>query len=322
MKSLALTAAILIAGACPSWAQDHAAEQQVLDSGRKPADLFEGTGNPFDLEIDFTLQNRDAKPGHLSVKSQSKDHWWSKVSVGGFEQTTIRNGEMEYTVRNSGYTPEMVQELFRLLGFEVSPSKYSASNQRDRTVDGIAGTCVEIRKGEFKGNNRELCFDKASHELLREDWQVGQDEKDIETFAGYSAYEGAVYPRKLQLLKNGEESISADVTTLESAAFDPALLVPSKGAIQRRKCEGMKPPVEITRFSPTFDQPHVQGNFRAAITILADGSVGDIEVIHSGGAAMDKASLEAAKKYKFKPAMCGSDPVVADTEIEFTVRIY
>src|ERR1700677_1144093 len=177
MKRLALIAAILIASAWPSGAQDHAAETQVRDAGRKPRDLFQSSGSPFDLEIDFTAQSHEPTSGHLSVKWQSKNHWWSKVSVGGFEQTTIRNGEMEYTVRNSGYTPEMVQELFRLLGFEVSPSKYSATNQKDRTVDGIAGTCVEIRKGEFKGNNRELCFDKASHELLREDWQVGQDER-------------------------------------------------------------------------------------------------------------------------------------------------
>jgi hypothetical protein len=322
MKRLALTVAILVACAGPCWAEDHAAEQQVLDAGRKPSDLFQSAANPFDLEIDFTVQNHGSMPGHLSVKWQSKDHWWSKVAVGGFEQTTIRNGEMEYTVRSFGYTPEMVGELFNLLGFEASPFKHSATKQKDRTLDGIAGTCVEIQKGEFKGNNREFCFDKASHELLREDWEVGQDEKDIESFADYSAYEGAVYPKKFQLLKNGEESISASVTTLESAAFDPALLVPSKGAIERRKCDGMKPPVQITQFAPNFERPHVQGNFRAAITILADGSVGDIDVIHSGGAAMDKVSLEAAKKYKFKPAMCGSDPVVADTEIGFTVRIY
>ena len=322
MKRLALIAAILIASAWPSGAQDHAAEQQVLDAGRKPRDLFQSSGSPFDLEIDFTAQSREPTSGHLSVKWQSKNHWWSKVAVGGFEQTTIRNGEMEYTVRSFGYTPEMVGELFNLLGFEASPFKHSATSQKGRTVDGVAATCVETQNRAGKGHNRESCFGTATHELLREDWEVGQDEKDIETFADYSAYEGAVYPKKFQLLKNGEESISASVTTLESAAFDPALLVPSKGAIERRKCDGMKPPVQITQFAPNFERPRVQGNFRAAITILADGSVGDIDVIHSGGAAMDKASLEAAKKYKFKPAMCGSDPVVADTEIEFTVRIY
>ena len=87
MKRLALIAAILIASAWPSGAQDHAAEQQVLDAGRKPRDLFQSSGSPFDLEIDFTAQSREPTSGHLSVKWQSKNHWWSKVAVGGFEQT-------------------------------------------------------------------------------------------------------------------------------------------------------------------------------------------------------------------------------------------
>jgi hypothetical protein len=30
--------------------------------------------------------------------------------------------------------------------------------------------------------------------------------------------------------------------------------------------------------------------------------------------------LDALKKFTFKPAMCGADPVVSDTEISMTVR--
>jgi TonB family protein len=320
MKRLALTVAILVACAGPCWAEDHAAEQQVLDAGRKPSDLFQSAANPFDLEIDFTVQNHGSMPGRLSVKWQAKDHWWSKVVVGGFYQTTIRNGEMEYTVRSLVYTPNMIWELFQLISFDEGKPKYPAVKQKDRTVDGVATTCVETQNGVSMGRNRNFCFGTASHELLREDWEVG-DRKNIETFADYSAFDGVVYPRKFQLLKNGEESISASVTTLESAAIDPALLVPTQGAIERRKCDDMKPPVPIRQLSPSFSlPPGLEGQTTAAVTVLADGSVGDIQIMHSGGSAMDKLALEVIKKYRFKPAMCGSDPVVTDTEIEFNFR--
>jgi TonB family protein len=320
VKRFLLTAAIFIASASSSLANDHAAEQQVLDSGRKPADLFQGNWNPFILEIDFTSQNRGSVPGHFSAKWQSKDHWWSKVSVGGFEQTTIRNGEMEYTVRSFGYTPTMVQELFRLLGFDVSSTGLAATGQKDRTVDGISSTCIEIQANQFRGHDREFCFGTGSHELLREDWEVGQGGKNIETFADYSAFDKTAYPRKFTLLKNGEESISAVVTTLANAAFDPALLAPSKGAIERRKCAGLQPPIPIERLMPVISRPGIEGHMTASLTILTDGSVGDVEILHSGGSAMDKAALEAFKKSTFKPAMCGADPVVSDIEMSETVR--
>ena len=320
MKWLVFAAAILFAGACPAVAGDRSAEQQMLDRAHKPGDLFQGNGDPFALEIDFTAQNRGLTPGHFSVKWQSKDHWWSKVAVGGFEQTTIRNGEMEYTVRNFAFTPEVVQKLFRLLGFDMNSSEYSATGQKDRTVDGVSATCIEAQNAEFKLEIRDFCMDRASLELLREDWEPGLAEKDIERFAGYSAFDGTVYPTKFQLFKNGEESISAITAALNNAAFDPALLAPPKDAVERRKCPGIQPPLSVKRFSPVINQPGPEGHVTAALTVLADGSVGDVVILRSGGSVIDKAWLDALKKFTFKPAMCGADPVVSDTEISMTVR--
>ncbi|MGD0631622.1 MAG: TonB family protein [Terracidiphilus sp.] len=320
MKWLVLAAIILFAGACPAMAEDHAAEQQMLDSAHKPGDLFQGNANPFDLEVDFTVRSHGPMPGHLSVRWQSKGHWWSKVAVGGFEQTTIRNGEMEYTARNLAFTPEVVQKVFHLLGFDVSSSAYAATGQKSRTVDGIPTTCIETQIDKFATNNREFCFETTSHELLREDWEAGSGEKDIGSFAGYSAFDGTAYPTKFELSKNGEVSISASVAALNDAAFDPSLLVAPKGAIERRKCPGLKPPIPVKRFSPIFNQPGVEGQVTATLTNLADGSVGDVAILHSGGAAMDKAAVDAFKRSTFKPAMCGVEPVVSDIEISVTVR--
>jgi TonB family protein len=320
MKWLVFSAAILFAGACPAMASDHAAEQQMLESVHKPGDLFQSNANPFDLEIDFTAQNPGPMPGHLSVKWQSKDHWWSKVAVGGFEQTTIRNGEMEYTARNFAFTPEVVQNLFRLLSFNLHSSGYTATGQKGRTVDGIPTICVEAQMDKFRANSGEFCFDTASHELLRQDWEPWTDEKDIERFSDYFALDGTAYPMKLQLSKNGEESISASVVALHDAAFDPALLVPPKGAIERRWCPGMKEPISDKRPPPTFNQPGIEGSVTASLTILADGTVGDVAILHASGTAINKAAIDSFKKLTFKPAMCGADPIVSDTEISITVR--
>jgi TonB family protein len=315
-----LVAAILLASACPAQQKDQAPEQQVLDSGRNPGDLFQGSAKPFDLEVDFTVQGRGPMLGHFSVKWQSKDHWWSKVADDGFEQTTIRNGEMEYTIQSSTFTPKAVPELLRLFQFDLGSPRFNTMEQRVRTVDGISATCIETQNDEFRNGDRELCFDPTSHELLREDWETGAGEKNIETFAGYSALDGILYPRKFELLKNGEEIVSASVTALESAPFDPALLVPPKGAIERRKCPGMQPAISVKRVSPIFDRPGFEGEVTASLTVLTDGSVGDVKILRSGGPAMDKAASEAFKKFTFKPAMCGADPVVNVIEISVSIQ--
>jgi TonB family protein len=320
MNRIVFAAAILLASACPAQQKDHAAEQLVLDSGHNPGDLFQGSAKPFDLEVDFTVQDRGSMPGHFSVKWQSKDHWWSKVAVGGFEQTTIRNGEMDYTIQNSSFTPKAVQELLRLLWFDVDSPRFAAMEQKIRTIDAISATCVGTQNDQFKNSDREACFDPASHELLREDWETGAGVKNIETFAGYSALDGTFYPRKLELLKNGEEILSASVTTLESAPFDVALLVPPKSAIERRKCPGMQPPVSVKRVSPVVDRPGFEGDVTAALTVLIDGTVGDVKILRSGGPVMDNAASEAFKKFTFKPAMCGAEPVVAVIEISTTIQ--
>ena len=308
MKCLVVTAAILIAAACPLLAADQHAEQQLLDSARSPLDLFQSNANPFHLEIDFTVESSGPLPGHLSIKFQSSDHWWSKVEVGGFEQTTIQVGEEQYTVRNFPFTPTMVRDVFRLLQFNVDADLYNATRLKNRVEDGVSVSCIGADIVGSKGN-REICLATASHEVQSVGWQAGPDEQDIETFRGYSDIGETRYPKKLELLRNGKQSISASVATLESAAFDSALLVPPKGAIERRKCPGITPPHWVKRPEPVFYQQREE-----------DGSVGDVQIMSASNAAIRQVVLGMFRKLKYAPAMCGSDPVVA--EVEETVTFH
>jgi hypothetical protein len=209
----------------------------------------------------------------------------------------------------------MVRDVFRLLQFDVDTDMYKATRlKKNRIEDGVSVSCIGADILGFKGNNREICLDTASHEVQSVGWQAGPDEEDIETFRNYSDVGGARYPKKFALLKNGKQTISASVVTLETAAFDPALLVPPKGAIERRKCAGITPPHSITRPKPNFGPRVADASVSAEITVLADGSVGDVEIMTASNAAIRPAAIEMFRKFKFAPAMCGTDPVVAEVE--------
>ena len=51
---------------------------------------------------------------------------------------------------------------------------------------------------------------------------------------------------------------------------------------------------------------------RFQVTILKDGSVGSIQVIGQSSVEAGNRIRRALRDAQFKPAMCGSEPVVAD----------
>jgi len=63
------------------------------------------------------------------------------------------------------------------------------------------------------------------------------------------------------------------------------------------------------------------GDTIVAMTVLTDGSVSDIRLVGTATHSMDNATLQTLKGWKFKPAMCGSEPVVSDIEVVVSFRL-
>jgi hypothetical protein len=322
MKCLFLTSALFLACALPLVAKDSSDAQHLLDTAQNSANLFQDTPSPFEIVVDFTAQLNVAQQGRLVVKWQSKDHWWSKVSVGGFEQIRIRNGEQEYTLRNIAFTPVRVRELFTLMHITETVDGFIAMKPKWRNENGNQSACLQARRERNRiAETHEFCVDGATNDLLSDEWKVQPDERRKEQFFNYFDFEGRRYPRSLQLFKDGSRVISASVMSLRSAALDPATLTAPKGAVERRICAGITPPVAIKQPSPEFNNSNgFAADDEVSLTVLADGSVGDIQLIGRGGKTMDDTTVATLKKWKFKPAMCGDEPVVSDIEVTVSVR--
>lgn len=318
MKVIIAIAALLLSTPCLLGSTNPDA-QQLLSTALQQSSIFGDPSTPLELQIDFVAQLNVPTGGHLTVRWAQKDRWWSKVSLGGFEQIKIQNGEWSYTARNLGFTPMRVQELLNLIHLTDS-SVYEGQKAKQRTENGIPITCVHAAREDYKQDKREICLDPASNEILSQAWNWQPDEKRRELYSDYFEFQGHHYPRKLEYEENSSRVIKAEVTSLVPAPFDESLLSPPKGAIGRRHCPGMKPAVPIKKVElPTigFDSHNT-----IALTILTDGTVGDIQLIARGGSRLDEATMAALKQWKFKPAMCGTDPVVSDIEIETSVRHY
>jgi TonB family protein len=167
--------------------------------------------------------------------------------------------------------------------------------------------------------------DTSSRDIVSDAWQEPPDERRLELYSDYFDFEGHRYPRKLQLKINGSGAIKADVQKLTTEPFDEQLLVPPKGAIERRQCEAIKHAVPIKTPDPVYprsaSQNRMMGDTTVSMTVLTDGSVTDIQLIGSATQSMDIATLQTLKSWRFKPAMCGNDPVISDIMVVVSFRL-
>jgi TonB family protein len=181
-------------------------------------------------------------------------------------------------------------------------------------------------QGAGRGNSKhEVCLDAHSHEILSDVWEDFPDDHRRAEYSDYFEFRGHRYPRKINLFVNGSKVIEAQVASLVTAPLDEKLLVPSAGAIERRQCEGMKHAVPVKTPDPSYpksaSQNRIMGDSMVSMAVLPDGSVDNIQLIGKSTRAMDDATLQTLKTWKFKPAMCGTEPVTSDIQVVVSFRL-
>jgi TonB family protein len=325
MKTLILGSALLVGSLPLLLGSTDPAAQSFLVTAKQQASLFHDPAPPLQLEVDFTAQNNVPVRGHLMLKWEAKDRWWRKISMADFEQIDVRNGDKLYTSRNRSFTPVRIKELVSLLEFAEGSEGLLVKKQKKSVENGVARSCLKVQREDSHAKPHEVCINFASRDILSDEWQEPPDERRKEQYADYFDFEGHRYPRKLDLLVNGIKIITANVGNLTTSAFDQRLLVAPNGAVERRQCADMKHPVPVKTPDPMYPPSAIQnklmGNTVVAMTVLADGSVTDIQLVGSAGRSMDDATLQTLKSWKFKPATCGADPVVSDIEVVVSFRL-
>ncbi len=325
MKKLVLMTALFIGIVCPESGASDPTAQQLLITAMQQTSLLQNQNAPFQLDVDFVLQMNVPTPGHLTLKWEEKDRWWRRIVMQSFEQVEIRNGDRLYTSRNLDFTPIRIGDLVSLLQFAEGSETLVTKKQRQHSENGTEIACLQVGRENVKAKPHEVCLHPTSHEILRDEWQVPPDERRKQEYSDYFDFAGHHYPRKLQLFVNGIVVVSANIQDAKSSVFDDALLLPPKGAIERRQCSGMKHPVPVKTPEPEYprsaSENRLMGDTAVAMTVMTDGAVSNIRLIGTSARSMDDATLQTLKGRKFKPAMCGSEPVVSDIEVVVSFRL-
>lgn len=310
--------------ALPSSAAAENALQQSLMNAKQKADLTQNQPEPFELDADFTAQQKLPTQGHVVLKWKQKDQWWRFVQMGDYQQTDVRVGGWLYTTRNDSSTPVRVRQLFQLLQFGENAKDLVADKPQQMIEYGTKVDCVRVKNKRIKDVPHQVCF-SASHDIQSDTWWDLPDSPTREEFSDYVDFAGHRYPRSLQLIESGGRVVKVSVKKLSGAPFDDALLAKPQGAIARRQCDNWKPPRAIKTpdppYPPAASHNGTIGDSIVSMTVLADGSATDFQLIGNATRAMDQSTLDTLKKWTFMPAMCGSEPVVSDVEVIVSFRL-
>lgn len=324
MKSLAIAVLSCAIATLPTLIAAEDATQQLLINAKQKADLTRNQPEPFELDADFTVQQKLPTEGHVVLKWKQKDQWWRFIQMGDYQQTDVRVGGWLYTTRNDSSTPVRVRQLIQLLQFGENAKDLLADKPQQMMEYGAKVDCLRVKKKHNKEAPHQVCFN-ASHDIASETWWDLPDSPTREEFSDYVDFAGHRFPHSLQLIESGGRVVKISVKKLSAAAFDDALLNKPQGAIERRQCDNWKPPTAIKTpdppYPPAASHNGTIGDSIVSMTVLADGSATDFQLIGSATRAMDQSTLDTLKKWKFKPAMCGSEPVVSDVEVIISFRL-
>jgi hypothetical protein len=315
MKNALLFMTFFAVGSLLACSQQDQTPAKLLAAAREQSDIFNHASRPFLLQADLTVQLATPVQGRLTIHWQSKNHWRREMEFGHYKETVVRVGEWEYAQRNVGFAPLRATQVVSLLEFAKQDAHIAARNAKTRVSKGMILTCMSLESTGSNGQH-ELCTDSTTHEILSYDpWPYGLGGGSAD-FSGYAGIEEMRFPKHLEMRMGKGPAVTVNVTKLENDAIDANLLAPPPGSTERRYCEAMSAPVVIQkpdvaslgRFS---EDVHV----KFQVTVLTDGSVGAIQVIGQNSAEAADRIRKAWKDARYKPAMCGNEPVVADEHV-------
>jgi TonB family protein len=324
MRELILVAGLL-ASSVSAWPGTDPAGQQLLITAMQRASLYGDKATPFELNASFVAQIDVPLHGHITLKWEREDKWWRKVEMANFQEIQIRNGDKRYISRNLEFTPVRVSDLLTLLQFAENSEGLIVKKQKSQVEDGIAVACLKVGQENKKGDH-EVCLNSSTHEIVSEDWRWSDQQQQRKFYSDYFDFGTYHYPRKLELRENGSKVLTASIDGLATASLDESIFVPPIGAIERRECDGMKAPTPRKTPDPVYPasarENKIYGITVFAMTVLANGSVGSVNVLRGATRSLDDAALQALKTWTFKPAMCGTEPVVSDISVQVDFRFH
>jgi TonB family protein len=249
---------------------------------------------------------------------------------GNYKELNIVVGNKLYVVRNAPARAPELGELFDMhkpwRAYRPPPDKLGQPFTLD--LQGIKANCVAL---ELEYEAHRYCFDPSTKVLIENAWTKAKKPKDSTAqmqYVDYRQIEGRYFPSAIRYF-SPKKAVHEHGPELENIQVTPAQLNSALFSIpvnsrEFETCEDMQEPRLTKKEEPYYPEmaklAQVQGVIYIAVVIGNEGKLEDVRPI-SGPPILAQGALDAIKKWRYSPAMCGNKPVAVEKEIRVEFRI-
>ena len=264
--------------------------------------------------------------GEYGLYWVSTSQWREEIKLGTYYRIRVGNEQGYWQASNLEYQPEVIFDLDRLLSLKgaltIGQSE-SLSKVGVRRGSASSEYCSEV-KGKF-GRIRTLCFRNPTGELSSVDYPATEPGNPSEIsrveYSSFKTMEGKSIPLEVEGFHGRKPELVLTITKIEAMPeHDTGLFERPPNSEFWETCDEVTEP-KLTHMV-FLDSPRPV-EFTKSVTLYlvveTDGLPSHITVIQGRDSVLDAAAVSAARKWRYKPAMCGNAPVRKEIETALTV---
>ncbi len=251
--------------------------------------------------------------------------WREEIKFANYDRLRVRDTMGYWQKSTLDFQPMLIYELSGMLHVKDVlrvRSVQTLGKVKSRERDGVRQNCAAVNWP--KATDRILCFDESNGALISTEYPQDRPAPSPFSRIEYSAFHSVgakLVPFEIREFK--DKKTIATMTVVEMTDVKEvkmALFAPPSDAVLWPQCDDMQDAEPVERiplnYSPVTQTIALKRVILYAV-IEEDGSLSHVTVIQSARPDMDKAAVDAFRRWRYKPAQCGRTPIRAETSMYF-----
>lgn len=259
----------------------------------------------FEMKASVRIDN-EGQPldGSYMLLWNGPEQWREEISLPGYSEVMVGGKGVVSLKRSTDFKPLHLDDLHGALSYgrgRLAPGPEETVKQvHHRNVNGVKVGCAEIAEQQYHTTLREVCVDLSTGGLVRQPPFLDREMMPIGT---------KLFPRFLSYVENGKPLAEVQVTELKttgqlpSSAFEPPV-----GAVSKPGCMAINTGLLIKKVIPSYPESErksrVEGTVKMHALIATDGVPHELRIVSGVTPGLNKASLDAAQQWRYKPYTC------------------
>jgi TonB family protein len=312
------SALLLVFGAAARGADDARPDaKQLLVTAHQATDL--SSILPYSLQGTVVINpgTTNEKKGYITIY-RDHERWRTELRVEDYQEVKLVRGNKLYIYRS---TPLPIPLLGRLGETDHYWDKLAEDGDAKmgevakKKIQNQLANCFDVKSEQ----RHRLCFEPERGVLLE-----AMDQQRAVEFTNYSDVDGHLFPGRitvlLELSKQEKPVLVVENIEVRKAQFaETAFAVPPR-SVEFDTCDNIQPARPVQTPRPQFSPMAARRNASTPVIhvygiIDKDGSLQNVKML-TADAELQQTILETVKKWRYSPAMCGTEPVASEKEIQ------